>query len=161
MDRFPFSSLCATLLEKDTRAQRHTDQSWPHIYHTILDKWTSLTCLRHNMLIVCLFQSHNLHPHSICAHTHTHNTHLLFSPCLETCKPASTEKLGKRSSARVHHASNILLAARAFGEQSRYYFERVPAHSGTHYLIYNHANDSVHANYWSSVVPVSIDSVYQ
>lgn len=49
--------------------------------------------------------------------------------------------------------------SRSFGEQSRPYFNIIPANSGMHSLIYNRVNDSVHAACGSGSAPVSIDSV--
>lgn len=115
------------------------------------------------MLIVRLFRSHIHHTHSTCAltntHTHTQHTPPILS-VLKNLLPCQHWKTWKRSSARVHHALNIRLAALTIGEQSRYYFITIPVNSGMHYLISNHVNDSVHAIYESSVVPVSMDSVY-
>lgn len=97
----------------------------------------------------------------MCAHTHTHTTHTPpILAVLRNLLACQHWKTWKRSSARVHHASNIRLAAHTIGEQSRYYFKTIPVNSGMHYLIYNHVNDSVHAIYGLSVVPVSMDSVY-
>lgn len=110
------------------------------------------------MLIVCLFQSHSLHTHSICEIYTTHTPPILS--VLRNLLACQHWKILKRSSARVHHALNIRLAACTNGEQSRYYFITIPVNSGVHYLIYNHVNDSVHKIYGSSVVTVSMDSVY-
>lgn len=52
-------------------------------------------------------------------------------------------KTWERSSARVHPALNILLAAHTIGEQSRYYFITIPVKSGMHCLICKQVNDSV------------------
>lgn len=106
----------------------------------------------------CLSLSVTQSPYSqhMCECTHTPP---IFS-MLRNLLACQHRKTWKRSSARVHHALNILLAARTIGEQSRHYFKSLPLNSGTHYLIYNHVNDSVHAIYGSSVVLVSMDSVY-
>lgn len=161
-DRFHgfFFASVTPFSDKDTLPQRGLKAI--HInpdHNTILDKWT-LTCLSHNKLIVWQFESHSLHIHSI---WNTQNTHTHTPPILSVLRnllACQHWKTWKRSSARVHHALNIRLAACAIGEQSRYYFKTIPVNSGTHYLIYNHVNDSVHAIYGSSVVPVSMDSVY-
>lgn len=105
----------------------------------------------------CLSASVTQYPYSqlMCTHTHTPPV----SSMLRNLLACQQWKTWKRSSARVHHALNVLLAAHTFGEQSRYYFKTIPVNSGMHYLIYNHVNDSTHAISRLIVVPVSMDSV--
>ena len=73
--------------------------------------------------------------------THTHSCSL----CSQKRVGLPTLENLERSSAKVHLALNIRLAACSIGEQSRYYYKTIPVNSGRHYFSYHHVNDSVQA----------------
>lgn len=166
--RFHLGSLClcSTLFRQGLpaaaimRAKADIDQSWLHNYHNN-NQYLTNGPLSHVRATICSLSVHFSHTISIltayvwvCAQTPP------ILSMLRNLLACQHRKTWKRSSARVHHALNILLAASTIGEQSRHYFKTLWVNSGMHYLIYNHVKDSVHAIYWSSVVPVSMDPVY-
>ena len=159
------SALCVSVppffLDKETLPQKHRSGLTSQLpQHNTWQMDTHMVCATICSLSVCLIVSTLTAYVLVYTHTHTDTHTPPILSVLRNLLACQHWKTWKRSSARVHHASNVRLAARTIGEQSRYYFKTQPVNSGMHYLIYNHVNDSVHATYGSSVVTVSMDSVY-